>query len=79
MGSLAVILIGIGIFLLILIISGIKFVPQAQIYVVERVGAFSAVVETGPHYILHIFNKIGKKELRYLRLDKHNACKNYQA
>ncbi|MGN0642506.1 MAG: SPFH domain-containing protein [Huintestinicola sp.] len=52
---------GIIIFLVIVIISGIKIVPQAQVYVVERLGAFHAALQTGAHYVIPIFDKVVKK------------------
>ena len=45
----------------IIIISGIKIVPQAQVYVVERLGAFSGALHTGPHYVIPIIDKVVKK------------------
>ncbi len=47
--------------IVIILIRGIKFVPQAYIYVVERFGAFNKVLYTGPHYIIPIFDKVAKK------------------
>ncbi len=47
--------------ILIIIINGIKFVPQASIYVIERFGAFNKVLTTGPHYILPIFDKVARR------------------
>ena len=55
-------LIAIIIFIVVvIIISGIKIVPQAQVYVVERLGAFSGALHTGPHYIIPIIDKVVKK------------------
>ncbi len=45
----------------IIFISGIKIVPQAQVYVVERLGAFSGALHTGPHYVIPIIDKVVKK------------------
>lgn len=45
----------------VIIISGIKIVPQAQVYVVERLGAFSGALHTGPHYVIPIIDKVVKK------------------
>lgn len=47
--------------LAIIFISGIKIVPQAQVYVVERLGTFKGALHTGPHYIIPIFDKVVKK------------------
>lgn len=55
---------GIGVIVIILaivFISGIKIVPQAQVYVVERLGAFKAALYTGPHYVIPIIDKVVKK------------------
>ena len=55
-------LIAIIIFIVVvIIISGIKIVPQAQVYVVERLGAFSGALHTGPHYVIPIIDKVVKK------------------
>lgn len=55
------VLITLGIIVVIILISGIKFVPQAQVYIVERFGAFNGTLETGPHYVVPIIDKIAKK------------------
>ena len=47
--------------LLVVLISGIKIVPQAQIYVVERFGTFKADLHTGPHYLIPLIDKVVKK------------------
>ncbi|MBQ3920424.1 MAG: SPFH/Band 7/PHB domain protein [Oscillospiraceae bacterium] len=47
--------------LIILFISGIKIVPQAQVYVVERFGAFRGALHTGPHYVIPLIDKVVKK------------------
>lgn len=49
------------IILVIIAISGIKIVPQAQVYVVERLGAFSGALHTGPHYVIPIIDKVVKR------------------
>ena len=55
-------LIAIIIFIVVvIIISGIKIVPQAQVYVVERLGAFSGALHTGPHYVIPIIDRVVKK------------------
>ena len=55
-------LIAIIIFIVVvIIISGIKIVPQAQVYVDERLGAFSGALHTGPHYVIPIIDKVVKK------------------
>ncbi|MGN1089502.1 MAG: SPFH domain-containing protein, partial [Huintestinicola sp.] len=49
------------IILAIIFISGIKIVPQAQVYVVERLGAFRAALHTGPHYVVPLIDRVVKK------------------
>ncbi|MBQ5332592.1 MAG: peptidase, partial [Oscillospiraceae bacterium] len=49
------------IILALIFISGIKIVPQAQVYVVERLGTFKGALHTGPHYVIPIFDKVVKK------------------
>ena len=46
---------------LIIILSGIKIVPQAQIYVVERFGAFKADLHTGPHFVVPLIDRVAKR------------------
>lgn len=55
------VLIILAIIAIIIIISGIKFVPQAQVYIVERFGAFNKTLETGPHYVVPIIDKVAKR------------------
>ncbi len=52
---------GILIVIFILIIANFKIVPQAQVYVVERLGAFNRELHTGPHMIIPFIDKIAKK------------------
>lgn len=52
---------GILIIIFILIIANFKIVPQAQVYVVERLGAFNRELHTGPHMIIPFIDKIAKK------------------
>ncbi len=49
------------VFILIVIISCIKVVPQAQVYVVERLGAFYQAWGTGLHFLFPFFDKVAKK------------------
>ncbi len=53
--------IGLVIVLVIIFISGIKIVPQAQVYVVERLGAFRDALHTGPHYLVPLLDKVVKR------------------
>ena len=50
----------IGIILFLLVISGIKVVPQAKAYVVERLGAYHETKQTGLHFIIPIFERVAK-------------------
>lgn len=50
-----------GIFVLAVIISNIKIVPQAHAYVVERLGAFHASWNTGLHFKIPFLDRIAKK------------------
>jgi regulator of protease activity HflC (stomatin/prohibitin superfamily) len=61
MPGIVTVLIILALIVLIVLISGIKFVPQAQVYIVERFGAFHATLQTGPHYVVPIIDKVAKK------------------
>ncbi len=54
-------IIGIIVFILIIIISGIKIVPQAQVYVIERLGAYRKSAGTGAHYVIPIVDRVAKR------------------
>lgn len=47
--------------LLVIIISGIKIVPQTQAYVIERLGAYRKTWQTGIHFCIPILERIAKK------------------
>ena len=53
-------IITVGIILFILVISGIKVVPQAKAYVVERLGAYYETKQTGLHFIIPILERVAK-------------------
>ncbi len=55
------IIIAVILIVLIIVISGIKIVPQAQVYVVERLGTYYASLGTGPHFIIPIIDKVAKR------------------
>lgn len=57
----ALILLAVIIVILLLLISRIKIVPQAQVYVVERLGAFHAAWGTGLHILIPFIDRIAKK------------------
>jgi regulator of protease activity HflC (stomatin/prohibitin superfamily) len=54
------IIIGI-IILAIIIISNIKIVPQAQAYVIERLGTYKCTWETGLHMTIPVLDRVAKK------------------
>lgn len=54
-------IIGIILFLIIVVISRIKIVPQAQVYIVERLGTFYAEWTTGPHFLIPFLDRISKR------------------
>jgi len=53
-------IVAIGIILLIIVLSGIKVVPQAKAYVVERLGAYRETKQTGLHFIVPILERVAK-------------------
>ncbi len=57
----ALILLAVIIVILLLLISRIKIVPQAQVYVVERLGAFHAAWGTGLHILIPFIDRIAKR------------------
>lgn len=55
------IIFGVVIFIILILISRIKIVPQAQIYIVERLGTFYAEWSTGPHFLIPFLDTVSKK------------------
>ena len=51
----------VALFVLIILVSNIKVVPQANAYVIERLGAYHSTWETGLHAKIPFFDKISKK------------------
>ena len=47
--------------ILIVVISNIKIVPQASVYVVERLGTYAGTWETGFHIKTPFIDRIAKK------------------
>ena len=45
----------------VIIISGIKIIPQSKAYVIERLGAYHKTLHTGLNYVLPIFERISNK------------------
>ncbi len=42
----------------IVLIKGIKIIPQSKAYVVERLGAYHRTMQTGLHYVIPIFERV---------------------
>ncbi len=55
------ILIGVIVVIVVLAKSMIRIVPQAQNYVVERLGAYQDTWDTGIHFKLPLFDKVARK------------------
>ncbi len=58
--GLPVILVIVVIILMILI-SHLKVVPQAQVYVIERIGSYYVTWETGLHFLVPFIDRVAKK------------------
>lgn len=56
-----VVLIVIGIIVVLIVISGIKIVPQANAYVMERFGTFYSTWNTGMHFKWPFIDRIAKR------------------
>ncbi len=56
-------IIGLGLILIVLIIlaMNIKIVPQATVFVIERLGTYYATWETGLHFKIPFFDRIAKR------------------
>ncbi len=54
-------LIALGVILLIIIISSIRVVPQAEAYVVERIGCYQTTWNVGLHLKMPIIDKVAKR------------------
>lgn len=54
-------LIAVIIFVILVIITRIKIVPQAQVYIIERLGTFHAEWGTGPHFLVPFVDRVAKK------------------
>ncbi len=60
-GTIIVILSFVALFVIIYFISRIKIVPQAEIYIVERVGSYHTSWQNGIHFLVPFIDKISKK------------------
>ena len=61
MGVLAVLVLLVFIFVLVILASSIKIVPQAYAYVVERLGAYQATWSTGIHFKVPFIERVARK------------------
>ncbi len=55
------IILGVVLFIIIVLVTRIKIVPQAQVYIVERLGTFYAEWSTGPHFLIPFLDRIAKR------------------
>ena len=55
------IILGIVLIILIILISNLKIVPQAQEYVIERLGSYHTTWQTGLHFKIPFIERIAKK------------------
>ena len=55
------VLIGLAVILLIILVSCIKIVPQAQAFVVERLGGYQATWGVGIHFKVPIIDRVAKR------------------
>lgn len=55
------VIIGAIVLVLIILVSCIKIVPQAQVYVIERLGTFYQAWGTGPHFLIPFVDKVAKR------------------
>ncbi len=46
---------------LVILVSCIKIVPQAHVFVIERLGTFKTEWATGPHFLLPFMDRVAKK------------------
>lgn len=54
-------LLGLIVLILIILVCQIKIVPQSQVYVIERLGAYHGTWETGLHFLVPFADRIAKK------------------
>ncbi|NLP26969.1 MAG: SPFH/Band 7/PHB domain protein [Clostridiales bacterium] len=55
------ILLAVVVFLVLVVVSRIKIVPQARVYVIERLGTFYTVWNTGPHILIPFIDRIANR------------------
>ena len=61
MGGFVGVLVTLLVIFIIILISNIKIVPQAQAYVIERLGSYKETWETGIHVTVPIIDRVAKK------------------
>ncbi len=72
MGSGIFIIAGIGFFVFLLIIKGVKIVPQQEAWVVENLGRFEKVLEPGLNFLVPFMQSIAYKfSLKEQAIDVH--------
>ena len=50
-----------GIIIVALLVSNVRIVPQATVFVIERLGAYYATWEKGLHFKVPILDRVAKK------------------
>ena len=56
-----IIVLAIILVILIFLIANLKVVPQAHVYVIERIGTYHATWETGLHFLVPFVDRVAKK------------------
>ena len=49
------------VFILLILVSCIKIVPQAQAYVIERLGAYQGTWDVGFHFKMPIIDRVARR------------------
>lgn len=49
------------IFIILMLITRIRIVPQANVYIVERLGAFYQAWQTGLHFLMPFLDRIANR------------------
>ena len=63
------------IILLVLVVLGVKIIPQSRARVIERLGSYHATLQTGVHYVIPFFlQKITHQYAKYFHINKHDQC-----
>ncbi len=57
----AYLIIGLIIFLVIVAVTCIRIVPQAHVYVIERLGTFRTEWQTGPHLLMPFLDRVARR------------------